>query len=280
MNLLFFIFLFLCLFQYSNGFYEFPRDRSKVHHRAGCHTTLPEHIMRRNVTPTENLNFTDETRTIWILWAQDWENAPVMQREVYKSWRDKNPSWHFRPLNAKQVRALVDFEYYENAFPNLEWAAKSDIIRLLLLAKYGGIWVDASLACVIPLDEWIHNVTSYTGLFLFSREPKEFQITSSWFIAATHANHPMINAWLDLTNHFLHNQMNDKHYHYYWVHKLFNLLFDQNKSFQSNWYRTPFISAGGPHCAKNAKSYTPVLKCKTCKKQCESLFGVKFPSKK
>jgi hypothetical protein len=58
------------------------------------------------------------------------------------------------------------------------------------------------------------------------------------------------------------------------------LLFDQNESFQNNWYRTPFISAGGPHCIQKAKSYTPVLKCKTCKKKCEALFGVKFPSKK
>ena len=32
---------------------------------------------------------------------------------------------------------------------------KSDMIRSLLLLKFGGIWIDASVMCVQPLSEWL-----------------------------------------------------------------------------------------------------------------------------
>ena len=32
---------------------------------------------------------------------------------------------------------------------------KSDMIRSLLLVKFGGIWIDASVMCVQPLSKWM-----------------------------------------------------------------------------------------------------------------------------
>ena len=32
---------------------------------------------------------------------------------------------------------------------------KSDMIRSLLLLKFGGIWIDSSVMCVQPLSEWL-----------------------------------------------------------------------------------------------------------------------------
>ena len=32
--------------------------------------------------------------------------------------------------------------------------------RLALLAKYGGLWIDASTMCFKPFDEWIYNTIS------------------------------------------------------------------------------------------------------------------------
>lgn len=45
-------------------------------------------------------------------------------------------------------------------------AAESDILRLYLLKKYGGVWVDATNLCRRPLDAWLPSAAC-EGFFAF-----------------------------------------------------------------------------------------------------------------
>ena len=65
-------------------------------------------------------------------------------------------------------------------------AHQSDLIRLGLLEKYGGVWVDASLFCILPLDSWLEIVLN-SGLFMFESNTK-LTIIANWFIASKKNN--------------------------------------------------------------------------------------------
>ena len=40
--------------------------------------------------------------------------------------------------------------------------AKSDVIRVLLLHKYGGVWADATLCMTEGLEPWLHMDADFT----------------------------------------------------------------------------------------------------------------------
>ena len=48
---------------------------------------------------------------------------------------------------------------------------QSEILRLELLSRYGGVWADSSVLPVRPLDEWLANLVSPTG-FWSTTQPK------------------------------------------------------------------------------------------------------------
>ena len=72
---------------------------------------------------------------------------------------------------------------------------KSDMIRSLLLMKFGGIWVDASVLCVKPLSEWFdyskpfvtfvrHDNGTREAKFLLNGKPIIDPWITNWFMAA------------------------------------------------------------------------------------------------
>ena len=55
---------------------------------------------------------------------------------------------------------IIFFVDIKNIVNNDMWNSmiiqhKSDMIRSLLLVKFGGIWIDASVMCVQPLSKWM-----------------------------------------------------------------------------------------------------------------------------
>lgn len=119
-------------------------------------------------------------RTIWLLWFQGLENAPLIVQKCVVSWITKNPNWDVIVLDKHSLKKYID--YSDESFPNLGLAGKSDLIRLSLLAEYGGVWVDATTFCVKPLDSWINEASS-SGFFAFEK-PGPDRLIASWFLAS------------------------------------------------------------------------------------------------
>ena len=46
--------------------------------------------------------------------------------------------------------------------PSPPLQAKSDVIRVLLLHKYGGVWADATLCMTEGLEPWLHRDVDFT----------------------------------------------------------------------------------------------------------------------
>ena len=74
-------------------------------------------------------------KTIWVLWFQGIDKAPYVVSKCVQSWEFHNPGWEIIHLNEKNLNDYVDVSQYSA----LSLQALSDIVRLELLCKYGGV---------------------------------------------------------------------------------------------------------------------------------------------
>lgn len=123
------------------------------------------------------------------MWLQGFEQAPQVVKECQKTWESLNPEWEIITLDETNVHQYVDVEPILAKQRFMEKAAIADIIRIKLLAKYGGVWVDATCHCQNPLDSWLEGVTR-SGFFAFHKPVKE-SLVAIWFLAVSENNHLM-----------------------------------------------------------------------------------------
>jgi hypothetical protein len=122
-------------------------------------------------------------RIIWFMWLQGLDQAPDVVKGCYASWKKYIPNWKIVLLDEHNLEEYVRIR--EVLGRNVKWISKqslSDVARINLLARYGGVWVDATCFCCTPLDEWLDEYTG-SGFFAFSR-PQRDKLLSSWFLAS------------------------------------------------------------------------------------------------
>ena len=190
-------------------------------------------------------------KKIFIYWDKGFELAPPIVTKCVESWVKHNNDWKIILLDDNNLKQYIDinetFKDHLDVINNLTKTSYSDVIRLLLLDKYGGAWIDATVFCNRPL-KWLKD----TEFFMFEKPDK---LPSTWFIY-TGLNNYIIKEWkssminyikkLEYTDikpiHAIEtlNLWKDNKYnyiHYFWVHYLFNDLLN-NKIFNNLWNMT------------------------------------------
>jgi mannosyltransferase OCH1-like enzyme len=74
-----------------------------------------------------------------------------------ESWKFYNPSYKVVILNKSNCRHYIDDDIDSIKHGKDSMARFSDYVRLCVLAKYGGFWIDASIICHHPFT-WLHGV--------------------------------------------------------------------------------------------------------------------------
>ena len=126
-----------------------------------------------------------------MYWAQGEDKLPFLVKACVSSWRVNNPDWDLRLLDRESLAALIDLDGFD-ARPDIGLQALSDIIRVKLLMKYGGVWADASLFCVKPLDDWLPTVVD-DGFFAFASKRND-RLMTTWFLAGN-SDSQLLSAW-------------------------------------------------------------------------------------
>ncbi|MBB2198178.1 hypothetical protein HLH44_12065 [Gluconacetobacter sp. 1c LMG 22058] len=136
-------------------------------------------------------------RIVWIYW--DDPDYPEYIDILVSRIRDLNRDFDVRFLNRKTVTHYIDD--YMNAQPGLSAVTRADLIRLELIKRYGGIWIDAT-SIVFENFSWIEEkfcegAYNFVGYFsaCFTVNPN-FPILENWLIAALPEDE-LICAWLD-----------------------------------------------------------------------------------
>lgn len=131
-------------------------------------------------------------RRIHMLWLQGWEDAPELARICADGWTARNPAYEVVLHDAGAVRALLaDFPVPVDRLPP---QAAADLFRAALLLREGGVWADASLVPVAPLDDWFGRSDAYG--FTAVEGWHDGRAMENWFLASA-PGHPLMAQFWD-----------------------------------------------------------------------------------
>ena len=72
----------------------------------------------------------------------------------------------------------------------------ADLLRLLLLERYGGIWADVSVLPILPLDRWLEQILAPVGFWTYRFFKKDgYRDISQWFLSVSDPGHEFIKVW-------------------------------------------------------------------------------------
>ncbi|KAI8616154.1 nucleotide-diphospho-sugar transferase [Chytriomyces sp. MP71] len=120
------------------------------------------------------------------------------------SWNKQNPT-HVLVLWTKAQAEL----FVQQSFPPRVWEAyskmklvvlKADLLRYLLLYKFGGIYVDTDAECLKPIDQWVKAYANATFIcspewYVGFREHNDISM-QQWTVASV-KEHPILGALID-----------------------------------------------------------------------------------
>ncbi len=90
---------------------------------------------------------------------------PEKFKWMIKSWQEKHPNWEYKLWTNEDLKyfKLINQEAFDKA---QNWGAKSDIFRLEILKKFGGVYVDIDFECLKSLDILHHTYKFYCGVII------------------------------------------------------------------------------------------------------------------
>jgi hypothetical protein len=148
--------------------------------------------------------FTDYTlpRIIWSYWNDP--NIPQKVQTILTDRQEILSSWKHHVLNEKTVYDYIPKDTFPKNYDTLSHQHKADWIRLYILNKYGGCWMDASI--IVNTDEELERLYSesiqakseFTGFYLAAHTLNSVKETyiENWFILAP-VQSPLIELWLE-----------------------------------------------------------------------------------
>lgn len=129
----------------------------------------------------------DIPNIIWTYWDSVKDMPPVVHTCI-RSWRAMNPTYDVRLITKQNINTYWPEYRLEMLKHNDSPARFSDFVRLHVLSRHGGIWMDASMLCTRSLN-WLHVQQKQTRVEViayymhgFTTRP-EFPVVESWFIA-------------------------------------------------------------------------------------------------
>jgi hypothetical protein len=127
-------------------------------------------------------------KKIWTFWNGE---IPNVVNKCINTWKKYNPEYKITLLNKENLSQYLP-ELDISNMKNIDSDARlSDIIRLNILAKEGGIWSDASIICLQPFD-WINDLhnkedSEFVGYYIDSFTIPQYKdkspVIESWFFA-------------------------------------------------------------------------------------------------
>lgn len=133
---------------------------------------------------------------VWVCWMQGMDNAPVLVQRCFLSLKENLKDREIVLITSSNLKDYTDFptyilEKYEKGL--ITHTHFSDLLRVELLCRYGGTWIDATVFCSGG------NIPSYmlnSDLFMFQNlKPGADGSTlniSSWFMTSCANNKIML----------------------------------------------------------------------------------------
>lgn len=194
-----------------------------------------------NYTETEHKG----ANKIWTCWFQGLDEAPIIVKKCVESVRINNPDKEVVVITANNLHDYVRFpEYIEEKWKRgiITHTHMTDLLRLELLIKYGGTWIDATVFCSSS------NIPSYffdSDLFFYQllkpgRDGNGIYL-SSWFISAK-TNNKILMATQKLCYEYW--KENDTMWDYFLLHDFLSIALEY---YPDDWNKIVPRDNAAPH---------------------------------
>ena len=172
--------------------------------------------------------FPDMSNTIWVCWLQGFENAPKLVSKCYKRLLQMSNSHPVIAIDLNNIKKYIDIpdyildKYSRKLISNTHFA---DIIRIMLLAKYGGLWIDSTCWFTDKVPEYYFKYPFFVfqSPFVFYQGPR---IASNWLIGSSPNNDLILCLEYYLLDWWKHNNSPTDYFlmHYLMTHAIFKNL--------------------------------------------------------
>lgn len=131
---------------------------------------------------------------VWICWFQGIDSAPEIVKICYHSLKENLPKKKIILITSENMEEYVQFpEFILQKWKNgqITHTHMTDLLRLELLIKYGGMWVDATVYCSQKEDkipEYYFNSDLFFYQCLKPGRDGHCTYMSSWLISAKSNN--------------------------------------------------------------------------------------------
>ncbi len=213
--------------------------------RANCYDYLSEKYKYIITKGVETKEPSKKSNKIWICWLQGMDKAPDLVKACHNSVIQNFSDKEIVILEEANLQDYVQFPNYiiekwkKGIIPNAQF---SDLIRIDLLCRYGGIWCDATVLCT----ETPPPVMTENKLFVFKsidllRRDKEPTICSNWYIEAW-SNQRILLLTRKLLFEYWKNEESLKDYF------IFHLFFAMAaRRYPEDWEAIPVFNNNSPH---------------------------------
>lgn len=194
-----------------------------------------------NYSENEHLS----SNRIWICWFQGMDNAPYIVKKCYNSVQENFPDKEIVVITSDNFTDYVDFPDYILD----KWRAgmiththMTDLLRLELLIKYGGMWLDATVFCS---DSKVPEYFFDSDLFFFQTlkpgRDGHASYISSWLMSAK-TNNRVLMATRSLL--YAYWKKNKKMTDYFLLHDFFAIVLDH---YPKDWRNVIPRDNAAPH---------------------------------
>ena len=159
----------------------------------------------------KNIINTNASKTIWCCWWQGLDTAPIIVKKCIQSIKDNSGDYEVVIITKDNLNNYIDIP--KNILEKVEkkkitFTHFSDIIRLGLLNKYGGIWVDATMYFCDNTFKYFDDVNfnsvktikevekDWTGFFIGGKPNKLFAFCYDMLIKYNTEYNKLINYFL------------------------------------------------------------------------------------
>lgn len=189
----------------------------------------------------------NQSDKVWICWFQGMDNAPDLVKKCYESLRNNLKDKEVILITSENISEYVTFpnyimEKWEKGI--ITHTHMTDLLRLELLIKYGGTWIDSTVLCTSSIE----NIPEYyfdSELFFYQtlKPGREGQATvlSSWYLSAK-TNNKVLMATRYLCYEYWkkNNDMVD----YFLLHDFFQIVLEY---YEEDWHNVVPVSNSAPH---------------------------------
>lgn len=177
----------------------------------------------------------EESDYIWVAWLQGYKNAPILVKKCIDSIRKHAGNRKLKFITLDNYKLYVEMpdtivEKFESG--SMCAAHFTDILRLMLLEKFGGLWIDATVYCLGSIE----SVYKHNDFFTFRiKDPSNAKIATNWILYSKKGN-IFVRETLELILQYWNQENRIKHY--YLMHYFFRMV---TECYSKEWVQVPYM---------------------------------------